>query len=767
MTSRLVLLTTLLAGVSAPAFAQATAQPGDEDGASATTPETGIIITAQKIEQRAQDVPITVSVNTGERLRELGVSELDELSNYVPGLNVQEQSANNPGIVIRGITSDSGSAQQAARVTLYYNGVDISHSRGSYQDLYDVDRIEVIKGPQATLFGTASTVGAISILSARPRAGTSAELTAGYGNYDAYLASGFVNLGSDTLAVRIAGAFKKRDGYVTNLAPGQDDLNGQNQLGLRASLRWRPTDRLTVDAIGTYDRQRNPGTAFISRRFATPAGPGDPFGVAFLGGAPEDQSAAVLGLGKLGLRRHVYDANLTVDYELTDDLTLTLVNGYRDFDSLEVFDADGSAAPFLEFAEDARGYQINQETRFTYVSDRARAAFGFNYFHEDSTQAVPFVTEEGVYLQCAANLVPGLPCVAPDGSVPATRATAQLTRGAATTLPYNSLFRNGGINDSYSLFGDVTWIPTEQLELTAGLRALIEQRRSTYFARQPNSVITRAPLLPVVDTGGQTFATKRSFQAFLPRFNALFRFSPRVNAFATVSKGRRSPTVQLAAARTAAGPVSSVQDIPEEVLWNYEVGLKGQAGPASGTIGVFYQTYDNFQVSVTENGRAVTRNAGTASNFGVELEAQVRPAPWFNVFGNFAYLDGGIDDKPANGRFAGNQFRLQPRYQASGGVTLDRDFGTVRVFATPSITYRSRIFFELPNTPLISQGGVTLVNLRAGVGFGERFEVAGFARNLTNKDYLLDAGNTGGSFGDPTFIPAEPRFYGVQLTARY
>ncbi len=765
MTGRL-LLTTLLAGVSAPAFAQATAQPGDA-AAAASPSEAEIIVTAQKIEQRALDVPITISVNTGEKLRELGVSELDELSNYVPGLNVQEQSANNPGIVIRGITSDSGSAQQAARVTLYYNGVDISRSRGSYQDLYDVDRIEVIKGPQATLFGTASTVGAVSIISARPRAGTSAEVTGGYGNYNAYLASGFVNAGSDTLAVRIAGAFKKRDGYVRNLAPNQDDLNGQNQLGLRASVRWQPTDRLTVDAIGTYDRQRNPGTAFISKKFATPAGPGDPFGVAFLGGAPADQSAAILGLNKLGLRRHVYDGNLTIAYDLRDDLTLTLVNGYRRFDSNEVFDADGSAAPFLEFAEDARGYQINQETRFSYVRDRARASFGFNYFHEDSTQAVPFVTEEGVYLQCAAGLVPGLPCVAADGSVSATRATALLTRGAATVLPYNSLFRNGGINDSYSLFGDVTVIPTERLELTAGLRALIEQRRSTYFARQPNSVITRRPLLPVVDTAGQTFETKRSYQAFLPRFNALYRFTDRVNGFATISKGRRSPTVQLGSASTAAGPIASVQDIPEEVLVNYEVGLKGSAGPASGTIGVFYQTYDNFQVSVTENGRAVTRNAGSASNFGVELEAQVRPVSWFNIFGNFAYLDGGIDNKAVNGRFAGNRFRLQPRYQASGGVTLDRQIGSVRVFATPSVTYRSRIFFEVPNLPNISQAGVTLVNLRAGLGFGNRFEVAGFARNLTNKKYLLDAGNTGGAFGDPTFIPAEPRFYGVQLTAHY
>ena len=131
-----------------------------------------IIVTAQKIEQKSTDVPITISANSGERLKELGISDLDELSNYVPGLNIQEQSANNPGVVIRGITSDSGSSQQAPRVTLYYNGVDISRSRGSYQDVYDIDRIEVIKGPQATLFGTASAVGAISIISARPEAGT-------------------------------------------------------------------------------------------------------------------------------------------------------------------------------------------------------------------------------------------------------------------------------------------------------------------------------------------------------------------------------------------------------------------------------------------------------------------------------------------------------------------------------------------------------------------------------------------------------------------
>ncbi|MBA4042473.1 MAG: TonB-dependent receptor, partial [Sphingobium sp.] len=154
------------------------AQAAHAQAAPASDPEENeVIVTAQKVEQRAVDVPITISVNSGQRLRDLGVSDLDELSNFVPGLNIQEQSANNPGIVIRGITSDSGSAQQGPRVTLYYNGVDISRSRGSYQAIFDVDRIEVIKGPQATLFGTASAVGAISIISAKPKPGTSGALT--------------------------------------------------------------------------------------------------------------------------------------------------------------------------------------------------------------------------------------------------------------------------------------------------------------------------------------------------------------------------------------------------------------------------------------------------------------------------------------------------------------------------------------------------------------------------------------------------------------
>ncbi|MEL6667133.1 MAG: TonB-dependent receptor [Pseudomonadota bacterium] len=764
----------------APSQLLAQDEAAQEDGDSGNT----IIVTAQKVEQRAQDVPITISAVNGERIEELGVTDLDELSNYVPGLLIQEQSANNPGVVIRGITSDSGSSQQGPRVTLYYNGVDISRSRGSYQAIYDLERVEVIKGPQATLFGTASAVGAISLVSARPREGFSASLTGGYGNFDQTLVGGFVNAGSDVLAARVAFEWRTRDGYVENLSPNQEEeLYAQDQLGVRASLRYTPTADFTLDLIGTYDQQRNGGTPFISGTFpafaGAPGGAANAFEDANLGGFPE--GAAALGSDQLGLDREVYDLNLTAEYQFADDWTFTTVNGYREFDSAEVFDADGTAAPFLEFAEIADGWQISHEGRFTYNGSSVRANAGWNLFIEDGAQNVPFATEEGLYLQCltsifGAPLIPGIPCVAPDGSVPANAVTGLATAGAATAIPYAARFENQGRNEAYSVFADVTWFATDALELTAGVRFIDEYRQSGFISVSPNAVLSGAPLIPgFLDTSGQTFATDESFQAVLPRFNALYRVSDDVNLFATVSKGRRSPVVNLGATLDGAGNVvPDPETVSEETVWNYEGGIKLASGPVSASLGVYYQVYENFQVSVQDPdgpvGTFITQSAGSASNLGVEGEIAVDLADWLRVFGNFGYIDGGIDEDGAfSPAFSGARFRLQPEFQASGGFTIDYEFGNgTRFFATPSVTHRSRIFFEVPNSDLISQEAVTLVNARAGISFAdERYEIAGFIRNAFDEDYLLDAGNTGGAFGIPTFIPAEPRFYGIQVTARF
>ncbi len=256
----------------------------------------------------------------------------------------------------------------------------------------------------------------------------------------------------------------------------------------------------------------------------------------------------------------------------------------------------------------------------------------------------------------------------------------------------------------------------------------------------------------------------------MPRLNLLYRFSDDFNAYATVSKGRRSATVQLGARATATGPVANFTPVLAENVWNYEIGVKGSSGMFSGSIGAYYLTYDNFQVSVVlPNGTTQTQSAGTATNKGVEAELTIKPASWLSVFGNIGYIDGGIDDKPTiAANFRGAKFRLQPDVQAAAGFTIDAPMGGITFFATPSVTYRSKIFFEIPNNNLISQEAVTLVNVNAGFRFdGDRFEVSAFARNLLNEDYLLDAGNTGGAFGIPTFIPAEPRLYGIRVGAKF
>lgn len=779
----LIALASVLAATPQLAFAQVETAPAEDDARASGNQ---IIVTAQKVEQRLQDVPITISATTGERIRELGVGDLDELSYYVPGLLIQEQSANNPGVVIRGITSDSGSAQQGPRVTLYYNGVDISRSRGSYQAIYDLERVEVIKGPQATLFGTASAVGAISLVSTRPREGVSGELRGGYGNFNQTLLGGFVNIGNDTIAARIAGEWRSRDGYVENLSPNQrKDLYAQDQLGLRASLRWTPTADLTVDLVGTYDQQRNGGTPFVSGRFpaftGAPGGAANAFRDANLGGNPA--GAAALGDDQLGLNREVYDLNLTLEHSFADGWTFTTVNGYRKFDSREVFDADGSAAPFLEFAEIADGWQVSHEGRFSYAGNSLRASAGWNVFIEDGRQNVPFATEEGTFLQClsslfGAPLIPGIPCVAPNGTVPASGVTAIATGGAFTAIPYTSVFENQGHNEAYSLFADATWLVSDAFEVTAGVRYIHEYRESGFFANVPNAQISRAALIPgQIDTRGQTYTADNRFNAWLPRINALYRISDDVNVFATISKGRRSPVINVAARRVGGVPQPNVTNIAEEIVWNYEGGLKLASGSVSGSIGVYYQVYNDFQISVAQldangnpTGAFVTASAGKASNLGFEAELSVELADWLRVFANAGYIDGGIDRNGAfSPAFSGARFRLQPEVQASGGFTVDHEFGNgMRFFATPSVTYRSRIFFEVPNKPLISQDAVTLVNARAGVSFAdERYTIAGFIRNATGEDYLLDAGNTGGAFTIPTFIPAEPRFYGVELTAKF
>ncbi len=762
---------------SAPVFAQSSTNSDDNDIVEE------IIVTTQKREQSLRDVPVTVTSYSGRLLEDLNIDEFDEVSEITPGLIIQEQSPNNPAFVIRGITSDSGSAQIAPRVSIYLNGIDVSRSRGSHFELFDIERIEVAKGPQATLFGTASAIGAVSVITRKPQEEFAGEITLGYGNFDSYQARGFVTGGSEKVQGRFAFSYRKRDGFIENIAgdPGsqseggtiQPDLNGIERFGVRGSLRLIPNDNVTVDLVLNYEKNDDTGTSFKSGNFAPTGGATDPFSFAELaGGGP--RSAAVLGSDKLGIDRELYDGNLTINWDLSDNWSITSVSGYRDFDSLEVFDADGTQAIFAEFAEDSSGNQFSQELRANYAGERLNAFFGANYFTEEGRQRVPFLTEEGTFLQCAAGVIPGLPCVGPDGSVGSVTAAQGLP-----PIFYDAVFGNTGEFDIYSVFADATYAVTDRLEFTAGIRFVYEERESGAFATLPNSVLTGAPLLAFgnVDTGGQTVTASDDYDAFLPRFNLRYDLSDDVSLYATVAKGRRSDVIDVGSVADSNGnPVADPTFVPQEIIWNYEGGIKARAldGKLDLALSAFYQDYENFQVSVLDiNGVARPSNAGAAANFGVEGEFRSQLGEHFQVFGNFAYIDAQIDDEAANGIFAGNRFRLQPEWStALGGLFSYPVTGDINFFANATWTYRSDVFFEIENQPIvgldIGEEDVNLVNLRAGFAAADdSWEVNFFANNLFDKNYIIDAGNTGGAFGSPTFVAGPPRFWGVQLTGRY
>ncbi|TVS16806.1 MAG: TonB-dependent receptor [Gammaproteobacteria bacterium] len=746
-----------------------------------------IVVTAQKREQAVLDVPITLSAYSGDFLDSIGVEEFERLSYYVPGLIVQEQSPNNPGFVIRGITSDSGSAQIAPRVSIFQDGIDISRSRGSIIELYDLERVEVLKGPQATLFGTAAAIGAISLISAPPTDSFEASASVGVGNYDERRSRGYISgpLGSDRVRGRLSWLYRQRDGFIENIDgapesqnPNPDgqapNLNGKDTLALRAYLSADLTDQLMLDLIWNYQRDQPPGTAFKSGVFTPTGGDLSPFSFAELGPFGSRRNDA-LG-GKLGLDRTVKSYTARLTWDVSEAWQVTSISNYREFDSLEVFDADGTAALWLEFAEDASGDQWSQEVRFNYdAGGDVTGFFGATWFNEDGQQRVPFITDEGVFAACLG-FAPGLPCFAPDGSV-------------NSILPAQVLhvdeFANTGETSALSAYADASWQFTPRWRATVGGRYVRERKRSGFTSAGTPSLIApgNQPLLSLFglgNTGGVLVESEReTFTDFSPRFVLDFLATDEMRLFASVSKGRRSEVINVGGVPGPAPSTVAIVDIlPAEKIWSYELGMKTELleRRLQFDAGVFYQDYENFQTSVFDNaGQLVSVNAGTATNRGVEAAMRAIITPNLDVFANVGYIDAKFDDTDKDGNpalFAGNRFRLQPEWSTAAGVRWNQPIASgMEWFGSLAWSYRSSVFFEEDNAPVagvdIREDSVHLVDLRVGLtgaaGQLGAWTVTGYASNLLNKNYLIDAGNTGAAFGTPTLIAGAPRFYGLEL----
>ncbi|MFC4727008.1 TonB-dependent receptor [Coralloluteibacterium thermophilus] len=761
----------LLAAVPAAALAQPATPAGEREAVRLDT----LVVTAQKREQQMQDVPIAISAYSGEFLEAYGVRDVTAIGNLVPGLQVQEQSPNNPGFVIRGITSDSGEANVQPRVSVFQDGVSISKSRGSVVQPFDLERVEVLRGPQGTLFGRGAQIGAVHLIQNKAFNGSEAGFTLGLGNYDSTLATAYANapIVDDLLYGRIAVFHEKRDGFVENLSGG--DLNGKDTNALRASFRLDIGDASSLDFIVNYQKDTPPGTAFRSGSIPTRTGSLDVL----------DRTADLNRADELGLDRTVRGVTLLGNFMLNGAWSLSTITGWRDFDSVEEFDADGSHIYALEFAEDAQGRQLSHEFRFNYDDGGRFTGFGgVSWFHEKGTQRVPMRFDERSFITMPAfgqQLGMHIPPLLPDGS-PNTLITA-LPIGPGVVLPlkpfHQEQYTNSGETDAYELFVDGTFAATDRLNLTLGLRGTHEDVTAGYSADyfgvpsylglaglggSPNPAAPTNILFAPTD-GWLT--RSESFTSVVGRAVADYRFTDDMNGYLSFSRGRRPDVVNVDAAGS--------EIVDAEIVWSTELGLKGAVGNGRLVydVAVFHYDYSNFQTSVQdrETLRYVPANGGNASAKGAELSLSFRANDALSAFFNYGYVDASFDDTDDDGNpqeLAGNRFRLTPKHSASAGVDLGFDLaGGSRVYLRPSWNWRSHVYFEDANTPGIEQSGYALFNLRAGVRFGDHWDLGVYGSNLADKDYLIDAGNTGRLFGTPTYIQGAPRLYGVTLSGRF
>jgi outer membrane receptor protein involved in Fe transport len=334
-----------------------------------------VTVTAQQREQQMLDIPITMSSVSAQMLENTNTRNLEYLSDFIPGLSIRMQTPHRPNIAIRGLTSDETSPTAQPRVSVYTNNVPTSRASMAVTELYDMERVEVMKGPQGTLFGRGSQIGAINFITKKPVADFGGYVSAGTGNYGLREFEGAVNVPviENKLMARASGIYSYQDGYIKNTSGGR--LNGKNTIGGRFSARYLPIHNLKIDFVANYQKDDNPGTAFMSKRYPNANGVSDIF-----------KYEASLDEGKTWFnRRDVLGASLDAKYYFNENNYLSSTTSYYGNTADHHWDGDGTVAPAIDMAEYVDVNQLTQEFRYNFsVNSRLNGFAGVSYWREDA-----------------------------------------------------------------------------------------------------------------------------------------------------------------------------------------------------------------------------------------------------------------------------------------------------------------------------------------------------------------------------------------------
>ncbi|MDR3507826.1 MAG: TonB-dependent receptor [Caulobacteraceae bacterium] len=850
--ARLLGAASLMALIAAPAMAAET-----PPAPSAAEELNTIIVTAQKREQNKIDVPITLSAFKGQALDKAGVQDLHDLSALTPGFYVQNQSVNDPGIVMRGITDDSSDSTDEPRVSIYQDGVPISRVTTASVELFDLQRVEVAKGPQTTLFGRSALTGAINMIQNKAQEDHfdwSAKVETG--NYNYRMFEAMVNIPIDEhLAIRLSGRTKDRDGYIKNVLGG-DPLNGADANAYRIAVNYN-NGAYNNDLLFNYETNATSGTAFKNKTFY----PADPATGAVLGdlspwsSAALNNSASLEGGRKLGVRRRIIGLTDIASWNIDSAFKLTSTAAWRHDRGEEVFDPDGFGFPILTGAVATGGSQYSEELRLNYDNGGRFSAFaGASFFHEDQQDRTPLVFDERTALALITGVLnrtnPNAGAVAnyTNPNLMAAEIQGLLGAGGVTISGANALALANNLKanhweqsittsktTSYDLFFDATFKPIDKLEISAGVRYSNDDKRSGYSgqvgdrsilggivgleglaakaglnrnttgnctipqvaaanqicqllaglglpgAGSASNYASALPLFgvevqPTAGNGGLDTA-KLSDGGLSWRLTARYALAPTQSLYATYARGRRP---QVLAALSPSSPLASARFTPEasETLDNFEGGYKALFfhRRLSLDTAIYYNQYRHFSTQVLSGAQFVVADAGRADTYGFEGQATWAATSDIDLHAAYAYTHGRF----GNGLLKGNRFRLTPDHSLSVGGTFRYHALGGTFDLVPSYQWKSKYYFNDDNgdpskqsalvTPLQTdqyQNAYGVMDLRLGYSRdAAHWRVELFSTNIADQKFLKDGGNTGLNLGLPTYIPGEPRFFGVSFTIK-
>jgi len=731
-----------------------------------------LVVTARRREEGLQDAPLAVSAFTQETLDYRGVTQLDQIARFVPGLTLENNpsfggAANSAAIYLRGVGQKEFLPTTEPGVGLYVDGVYVARSVGAILDIVDVDRLEVLRGPQGTLFGRNTIGGAISINTVKPDPGGDADgdisVAAGTDNLVRLKAAIHLPL-SEQLATRLTIASMAQDGFVQR-ADGVD-LGNDDTVTARWTFAWQPSDQFSADVAFdlTRDRENGPALeligidytdlsqlngvvlappppmAFIHNVTVAALGPGIPCaatdtagnGVTSNPSAPNCYDDRYIGADGSNegtapafSETDVFGASVNLQYAFNDSITLKSITALRELDSEFARDGDHSPQRISQFYDDLQQDQFSQEFQLLGSHQQVNWIVGLYYFTEDGSN-------ENILDFTVSN------------------------------------FRSGGAfdNEAWAAFAQMTYDLTDQLQLSIGGRYTEEEKSfrpdqiifTNYFAGISQIVPPGNPLAaldaPFLQAGERIlpFIEKQiNIDEFTPMMNLAFNPTDDIMLYFSYSEGFKSggftqrvfpPVVAGFTAPPGTPDIDLIPTFAPEFVEVLELGFKTSLLDNTVRInGALFQTdYTDLQVQVFNSVAPVTQNIGTAGIDGFELEVMAAPGGGWFFESSLAFTDAGYEDIDTGITLIGENFDFErvPETTASLGVSKEfvlTNSGVLTLRADWS--YRSETFNDAYNTRLLATDSFDLID--ASVRWENSaadWTIVLSGRNITNEKYL-------------------------------